>query len=55
MLRLKKQEEGSHVKVSTGSKVFDVVNVTLLLLLALTTFYPICGLPNGHLTATPTW
>lgn len=39
MLRLKKQEEGSHVKVSTGSKVFDVVNVTLLLL-ALTTFIP---------------
>ena len=40
MLRLKKQEEGSHVKVSAGSKVFDVVNVTLLTLLALTTFYP---------------
>ena len=40
MLRLKKQEEGSHVKVSAGSKVFDVINVTLLTLLALTTFYP---------------
>ena len=40
MLRLKKQEGGSHVKVSAGSKVFDVVNVTLLTLLALTTFYP---------------
>lgn len=40
MLRLKKQEEGIRVKVSAGSKVFDVVNVTLLTLLALTTFYP---------------
>lgn len=40
MLRSKKQEAGSHIKASAGSKVFDAVNVTLLVLLALTTFYP---------------
>ena len=40
MLRSKKQEAGSHIKASVGSKVFDAVNVTLLVLLALTTFYP---------------
>ena len=38
MLRSKKQEAGSHIKASAGSKVFDAVNVTLLVLLALTTF-----------------
>ena len=40
MLRSKKQEAGNHIKASVGSKVFDAVNVTLLVLLALTTFYP---------------
>lgn len=31
---------GSHVKRSVGSRIFDAVNITLLILLAITTFYP---------------
>ena len=49
MLRSKKQEAGSHIKASAGSKVFDAVNVTLLVLLALTTFLSLLGLYGGIL------
>lgn len=31
---------GSHVKRSVGGRIFDAVNITLLVLLAITTFYP---------------
>ncbi len=36
----KTKQTGSHIKVSLGSRIFDVFNVTFLLLMALVTLYP---------------
>lgn len=40
MRSLIKKEQGSHIRRSLGSRIFDVINLALLLLLALVTFYP---------------
>ena len=36
----KNTNTGSHIKRSLGSRIFDGINISILLLLALVTFYP---------------
>lgn len=37
---MRAKKGGSHIKKSAGSRAFEIVNITLLLFLALVTFYP---------------
>lgn len=39
-IKNKEKKSGSHIKVSLGSRIFDACNITFLVLLALTAFYP---------------